>query len=70
VDALVRRVADDVWSGGEQDESKEEALAALKELASGKQVTEALEKASRSKTAAVRAWATARLAAQLVPGVK
>jgi hypothetical protein len=68
VPALVRRVADDRWEGGERDASKEAALDALNALAPG-QVAGALKEATRSKNAKVRAWATARLAAQLVPGI-
>jgi hypothetical protein len=70
VPALVRRVADDRWEKDSRgtDSSKEAALEALKALAPG-EVAEALRAASRSKNAAVRAWATGKLAVEVIPGI-
>src|SRR5262249_31946025 len=67
IDALIERVADDVWTTGavQQDNatgntSKDAALKALKKLAPDK-VEDALAKALESKNPRVKAWAAKQL---------
>lgn len=70
IQALVGRVADDRWEADDKgtDLSKEAALDALKALAPA-QVTDALKKAKGSINSRVRAWAEARLAAEVIRGI-
>jgi len=66
VPALIMRIGDDHWvpgDSGRSEQSKEVALAALKEMAPN-QMTPALLAALRSKTEGVRAWACAALSRQ------